>query len=74
MLLQPVSLPGMMTGQVLAGQPPGQAIRHQIVIMFLIVAASSLGTVSAVLVVFRCAFSRAHCFLYGRLEERGADE
>ena len=45
-----VSLPGMMTGQVLAGQPPLQAVRYQIVIMFLIAAASALGTVGAVLV------------------------
>ena len=65
-----VSLPGMMTGQVLAGQPPGQAIRYQIVIMFLIAAASGLGTVSAVLLVYRRTFSRAHGFLYWQLEER----
>ena len=38
-----VSLPGMMTGQVLAGQSPLQAVRYQIVIMFLIAAASALG-------------------------------
>ncbi|HUX26937.1 MAG TPA: iron export ABC transporter permease subunit FetB [Burkholderiales bacterium] len=67
-----VSLPGMMTGQVLAGQAPEQAIRYQIVIMFLIAAASGLGTVSAVLLVYRRIFSRAHCFLYWRLEERKA--
>ncbi len=66
-----VSLPGMMTGQVLAGQAPGQAIRYQIVIMFLIAAASGLGTVAAVLLVYRRVFSRAHCFLFWRLEERG---
>ena len=67
-----VSLPGMMTGQVLAGQAPEQAIRYQIVIMFLIAAASGLGTVSAVLLVYRRIFSREHCFLYWRLVERKA--
>ena len=65
-----VSLPGMMTGQILAGQAPGQAIRYQIVIMFLIAAASGLGTIAAVLLVYRRTFSRSHCFQYWLLEER----
>jgi putative ABC transport system permease protein len=64
-----VSLPGMMTGQILAGQVPGQAIQYQIVIMFLIAAASGLGTLSAVLLVYRRVFSHAHTFLYWRLED-----
>ena len=29
-----VSLPGMMTGQILAGSPPMQAVAYQIVVMF----------------------------------------
>lgn len=65
-----VSLPGMMTGQVLAGQPPLQAVRYQIVIMFLIAAASALGTVGAVLLTYRRLFSRDHRFLSARLLER----
>lgn len=66
-----VSLPGMMTGQVLAGQSPLQAVRYQIVIMFLIAAASGLGTVGAVLLAFRHLFSKDHMFLAARLVERG---
>ncbi|MGN4153099.1 ABC transporter permease [Burkholderia gladioli] len=65
-----VSLPGMMTGQVLAGQPPLQAVRYQIVIMFLIAAASALGTVGAVLQTYRRLFSADHRFLSSRLVER----
>ncbi len=65
-----VSLPGMMTGQVLAGQGPAQAIRYQIVIMFLISAASGLGTVAIVLLVYRRLFDAEHRFLYWRLVER----
>lgn len=38
-----VSLPGMMTGQILAGVPPTEAVRYQILIMFLIVGATGLG-------------------------------
>jgi putative ABC transport system permease protein len=65
-----VSLPGMMTGQVLAGQSPLQAVRYQIVIMFLIAAASALGTVGAVLLTYRRLFSPDHRFLAARLLER----
>jgi putative ABC transport system permease protein len=67
-----VSLPGMMTGQVLAGQSPLQAVRYQIVIMFLIAASSALGTVGAVLLAYRRVFSPEHRFLASRLVERSA--
>jgi putative ABC transport system permease protein len=67
-----VSLPGMMTGQVLAGQSPLQAVRYQIVIMFLIAASSALGTVLAVLLTYRRLFSADHRFLASRLMERTA--
>jgi putative ABC transport system permease protein len=67
-----VSLPGMMTGQVLAGQPPLQAVRYQIVIMFLIAASSALGTLGAVLLTYRRLFSPEHRFLAARLSEREA--
>jgi putative ABC transport system permease protein len=41
-----VSLPGMMTGQILAGAPPLQAVAYQIVVMFMIAAASALGAMA----------------------------
>ncbi len=66
-----VSLPGMMTGQVLAGQSPVSAVRYQIVIMFLIAAASALGTVCAVMLTFRRLFSGDHRFMIHRLVTRG---
>jgi putative ABC transport system permease protein len=34
----------MMTGQILAGSPPMQAVAYQIVVMFMIAAAASLGS------------------------------
>ncbi len=43
-----VSLPGMMTGQILAGAPPLEAVKYQILIMFLITAATGLGALWAV--------------------------
>jgi putative ABC transport system permease protein len=65
-----VSLPGMMTGQVLAGESPLDAVRYQIVIMFLIAAASALGTVGAVLLTYRRLFSADHRFLQFKLNQR----
>lgn len=43
-----VSLPGMMTGQILAGAPPLEAVKYQILIMFLIAGGTGLGTLVAV--------------------------
>ena len=42
-----VSLPGMMTGQILAGNPPGEAVKYQILIMFMIAAGTGFGVVFA---------------------------
>jgi putative ABC transport system permease protein len=38
-----VSLPGMVTGQILSGVEPVQAIKYQILIMFLIGGGTGLG-------------------------------
>jgi putative ABC transport system permease protein len=43
-----VALPGMMTGQILAGVDPTQAVRYQLLVMFLIAGATSLGVYLAV--------------------------
>lgn len=43
-----VSLPGMMTGQILAGAAPLEAVKYQILIMFLITAGTGFGTMIAV--------------------------
>ena len=43
-----VSLPGMMTGQILAGADPMEAVKYQIMIILLIAVSTSLGSVVAV--------------------------
>ena len=43
-----VSLPGMMTGQILAGSPPALAVKYQILLMFTIAAGTGFGTMLAV--------------------------
>lgn len=42
-----VSLPGMMTGQILAGSPPMEAVGYQILIMFIVSAGTGFGTLLA---------------------------
>ena len=49
MIVGLVSLPGMMTGQLLSGTAPIDAIKYQITIMFLIASATGMGTVIAIL-------------------------
>jgi putative ABC transport system permease protein len=44
-----VSLPGMMTGQILSGVPPVEAVKYQILLMFLIAGGTGFGAVAAVL-------------------------
>jgi putative ABC transport system permease protein len=48
-----VSLPGMMTGQILAGSPPLQAVAYQIVVMFMIAAAVAGGAMFVILLAGR---------------------
>jgi len=51
-----VSLPGMMTGQILAGSPPMEAAKYQIMILLLIAAGTGLGAISAVWISSRHLF------------------
>ncbi|MGI9334197.1 MAG: ABC transporter permease [Gammaproteobacteria bacterium] len=44
-----VALPGMMTGQILAGVDPTEAVKYQLLIMFMIGGATGLGVLLAVL-------------------------
>ncbi len=52
-----VFIPGMMTGQVLAGVDPATASRYQIVIMLMVSAAVALGTFLAVILSYKMAFN-----------------
>ena len=64
-----VSLPGMMTGQIIAGQDPVQAARYQIMILFLIAAGTSLGTFGVVMLCYGRLFTADHQFQPGRLRK-----
>lgn len=64
-----VSLPGMMTGQILAGAPPVEAVKYQIMIMFLIAAGTGFGTLSAVYVASRRLFDERQRLRLERLRK-----
>jgi putative ABC transport system permease protein len=67
-----VSLPGMMTGQILGGVPPVEAVKYQILVMFLIAGGTGLGAVTAVLTgVYRLTDAR-HRLRLDRLSASGA--
>jgi putative ABC transport system permease protein len=51
-----VYLPGMMTGQILGGSPPMEAVKYQILIMFLICAGTGFGVLAALWLVNRELF------------------
>jgi len=54
-----VKLPGIMTGQIMAGQPPASAIRYQIVVMFLILGAATITAAVTALFGYRMYFTPA---------------
>jgi putative ABC transport system permease protein len=54
-----VSIPGMMTGQILAGVSPLIAIKYQIVIMLLLVGSTALSTFLAMHIVRKLSFTKS---------------
>jgi len=42
-----ITLPGMMTGQILAGMEPVEAAKYQILILFLVAGGAGLGALGA---------------------------
>lgn len=51
-----VFIPGMMSGQILAGVDPMASIRYQIVVMLMLVASTTMGTLLVVLLIRRRCF------------------
>lgn len=63
-----VTIPGMMTGQLLGGAPPDVASRYQILVMFLIAGATGLGAATAILISIAALFDRQHRLRAERLQ------
>ncbi len=66
-----VSIPGMMTGQILGGTEPALAARYQILIMFLIAAAVAVGVTGGVLLSVRAMFDADGRLRTERITRRG---
>ncbi|KAL0073129.1 hypothetical protein F4703DRAFT_1899754 [Phycomyces blakesleeanus] len=64
-----ISIPGMMTGQILGGASVMNAVRYQQIIMFLISASTALGVLSAVVACIRVIIDSRHRLRPERIEE-----
>ena len=62
-----VSLPGMMTGQILAGVDPVEAVKYQLLMMFLIGGGTALGVFAAVMMGAKRLTDRRHRLRLDRL-------
>lgn len=69
-----VSLPGMMTGQILSGVDPMEAVKYQILIMFLIAGGTGLGLLAAVLAGARRLTDPRHRLRLDRLAASAAEQ
>lgn len=69
MVMGVVSLPGMMTGQILAGASPLDAVRYQIIIIFAIASGTALGTLAVVLLTWQVLLNSSHQLRLDRLEK-----
>lgn len=65
-----VALPGMMTGQILSGVDPTEAVKYQLLIMFLIGGATGLGVLSAAAIGTGRLTDRRHRLRLDRLGPR----
>ncbi len=63
-----VSLPGMMTGQILQGADPLQAVQYQMVVMFMLCASTALGSIGIALLVYRRCFNERQQLDIGAIE------
>jgi len=64
-----VSLPGMMTGQILGGSPPMEAVKYQILIMFMIAAGTGFASIGATWLGARRLFDERQRLRLDRLQE-----
>ncbi|MFP4145920.1 MAG: ABC transporter permease [Phycisphaeraceae bacterium] len=55
-----VSLPGMMTGQILEGADPLKAVSYQIVVMFMLAASTAMGSIGVGLLTCLRLFNHRH--------------
>lgn len=55
-----ISLPGAMTGMILAGASPLEAVQLQIIVMYMLIGAAAFSGLTATFLTYRQFFTRAH--------------
>lgn len=68
-----VALPGMMTGQILSGVAPQEAVKYQILVMFLIGGATGLGVIGATFAAVMRLSDDRHRLRLDRLKSLATD-
>ncbi len=53
-----VHLPGMMTGQIVGGVDPGEAVRYQIIIMYILMTSNTLSALTSVMLIRGLYFNK----------------
>ena len=60
MIVGIVQLPGMMTGQIIAGTRPEHAVRYQVVVVYMLTSAVTITCLCAGLLTYRQYFTKSH--------------
>ena len=68
-----VFLPGMMTGQILAGVDPEEAVKYQLLIMFMVGGGTAFGSLFAILGGARLLSDSRHRLRLDRLQTLKSD-
>jgi putative ABC transport system permease protein len=64
-----ISLPGTMTGQILGGSPPLEAVKYQILLLFLIAAGTGFGIIVSIWLTSRNLFDKRYRLCLEKLKK-----
>ena len=67
-----ISLPGAMTGMILAGASPLEAVQLQIIVMYMLVGAAAFSGLTATFLTYRQFFTPAHQLVASALSDEGS--
>lgn len=66
-----ISLPGAMTGMILAGASPLEAVQLQIIVMYMLMGAAAFSGLTATFLTYRQFFTPAHQLVVSALSDEG---
>lgn len=59
-----IALPGAMTGMILAGAPPLEAVQLQIIVMYMLIGAAAFSGLTAAFLTYQQFFTKAHQLIH----------